>query len=217
MKHRTHWSYTSLSLYETCALKYKYRYVDGIKTPMPPSAARGVAIHENAEAYVRDPGTRLESELLPHKAVLDELRGLGAEPEAELWLDAQWRPATYQARWLECKLDALVLYADNTADVIDYKTGKIYDNHAAQMRLYAAAVRAVYNVDAVGTHLVYLDQGETVRDMHKGVHLDAMLPAFTSRANKMLNDTRFGATRGRHCNWCDYNKSKGGPCAGQGG
>jgi hypothetical protein len=49
----THYSPSSLRLFQACNLQWRYRYLDGIKTPSSAAATVGKAVHKSIEANLR--------------------------------------------------------------------------------------------------------------------------------------------------------------------
>jgi len=90
--------------------------------------------------------------------------------------------------WARIKLDALVHQDEQSARVIDYKTGKKWGNeisHSQQALLYA-----------IGTFLRYPD-----------------LEFVNSRAVKMTTETEFNPTPSKSsCRWCSYRQGDDPQC-----
>lgn len=80
-----------------------------------------------------------------------------------------WEPTAWvgSTTWVRIKLDALVFEEDNSARVIDYKTGKKWGNeitHGQQCLLYAIGTFYRYpEIEAVQTELWYLDKQQTTK------------------------------------------------------
>lgn len=111
------------------------------------------------------------------------------------------------------------------AEVIDFKTGKLYDGYDEQLELYAlTAFRKWPDVELVGPTLWFVDQGLQVGGPHAthalpGVvtwyartQVPAIEKAWRAKAKRVLTDTRYVARPGKQCQWCPYSKEKGGPC-----
>ncbi|MHB9156246.1 MAG: RecB family exonuclease, partial [Endomicrobiales bacterium] len=53
-------SYSRINAYQTCPLKYKLMYLDGLRVPPNPFISLGISIHRTLEDYHRKGGERLE-------------------------------------------------------------------------------------------------------------------------------------------------------------
>jgi hypothetical protein len=90
----------------------------------------------------------------------------------------------------------------------------MYDSHRNQLELYGIMGLMKYpEVKRVETSAVYLDTG------HEGMEgslIRAMLPKTIAKwetdAVKMMSDNNFEPCPGNACRWCDYKKSRNGPC-----
>lgn len=146
------WSFSKLTLYESCPLQFKFRYIDKIPEPERPAdnpLERGNRIHNNLEMFVKnEPGGDLADNeakrIEPFKPALNHLRTLYdcgmAHAEDNWFYNDAWEvePACgkcngclrgrtcYEAKiWLWSKLDFFVIDEDNSHAIVgDYKSGK---------------------------------------------------------------------------------------------
>lgn len=211
----TGWSYSAYSTYETCPRKYRYAYVERLPQPTSPAAERGKKIHAKGEQYLLGGLDTPPAEFGKFSDLMVDLRELGALPEYEIILDSSWASASKENRWLKSVIDAALIYEDNTALIIDYKTGREYPAHATQMQLYSLALRAAHpNIGDIETRLWYLDSGAESKDISTPAEDRRLQAIWTARANRMLSDSELKTSPGTHCNWCPFHTRKGGPCAG---
>jgi len=196
------WSYSQLSGYEKCAHAHMYRKV--IKLPEPPSyhMAKGTAAHLLAEDYLLG-----KHEILP--PVLDKFRKefaklleLGAAPEEAFVLTKDWQliPNGWNAKdaWLRLKLDARV---DNY--IVDFKTGKAYDEHINQGKLYAN-VHMMLNPDIneIDVEFWYLNSGQVTDYKFYREDLAKDIANWEQRVHTMHNDTTYNPTPHEYCKYC---------------
>jgi CRISPR/Cas system-associated exonuclease Cas4 (RecB family) len=151
--------------------------------------------------------------------LLRDLRGMHPLVEMEWGYTSEWKPTGWfgDATWFRSKLDAALVYEDNEADVIDFKTGKPYaQDTILQAELYALSIFCRYlQVQRVKVRFWYLDidqQGKEVIYRFSRDMMEALLKRWTARAEKMLNDRIMAPLPGTHCKWCPFAKSKDGPC-----
>ena len=215
------WSLTSLSTYEKCPAQYKYRYIDHV--PTPPSsgaAARGTELHGHMESYLTGKTTELPNEINIYQQQLDELKKKEAYPEYTIQLNRDWQPvAVGEERWYKGILDVKVLQRvrpedDPTgAEVIDWKTGRIYPDHDDQKSLYSLAVFAEHpSVQRVWAKHVYLDLGKERQKIFDRDQMHELRTVWNNRVARLEEEKEFIPNPSFTCRFCPYSKEKGGPC-----
>jgi len=211
------WSYSALKVYEDCPYRTYISRVKGVREPSNPAADRGTQIHQYAEDYVNGTIGEMPNELHKFKDAFEELRTLYAEAKVELegeWgYDLDWSPVGWMQKetWARIKLDALVNEDEQSARVIDYKTGRKFGNeiaHGQQGLLYAIGTFFRYpNLQYVQTEFWYLDKGETTKKGYTRDQAMQFAPGFHRRAVKMTTETEFSPTPSKNaCRWCAFRK-----------
>jgi hypothetical protein len=157
-------------------VSFLHTKVKKIPEPSNPAADRGTEIHQQAEDYVKGELGEFPSTLIKFKNEFENLRQLHTDAKVELegeWgFDLEWNPCGWMEKstWARIKLDALVHEDEQSARVIDYKTGKKFGNeiaHAQQCLLYAIATFFRYpHIEFVQTELWYIDKGETTKTIY---------------------------------------------------
>jgi hypothetical protein len=215
------WSYSRWKDHNDCARKYFYKYVEKIPEPESPAMERGSSVHKTIAQYLR--GDLPVNDPIPgwtyFEQLFKQLRELEPAIEQEWGFTDRWRSTGWFAddTWFRSKLDSFLYYnEDDTADIIDFKTGKPRNETAMQAELYfvsalikrpklqSAVVRFWYvDTDQKGKEVVY----RFTRDMGREI-----VKRWTKRAEEMLSDRIFAPNPSYSCNWCPYGKSKGGGC-----
>lgn len=225
MKTIPYWSFSSLSTYETCPYQAKLAKVDRIEEiprGTPPSGMtewpndRGTRVHDNAEMFVRgevnEPCTELEH-FVPELNKLKELYQSGIVAMEDMWCyDRNWSPVEaddFDNIWLRVKLDVAVFVDDNTAIVIDHKTGKKAGNevkHAQQGQLYAVSTFMRYlELEKVYVEFWYIDQNDITQQMYTRTAARKFWHSWNERATKMTSDVFFDANPNDwNCRFCPY-------------
>jgi hypothetical protein len=166
------------------------------------------------EDYVLGKITYVPTEIKRVGPLLQQLQILGAKAEDVWLLDKDWNPTDDQSKaWVKAIIDVHYVGGD-ILYVKDYKSGQMYDSHRNQLELYGIMGLLKYpEVKRVETSAVYLDTG------HEGMEgslIRAMLPKTIAKwetdAVKMMSDNNFEPCPGNACRWCDYKKSRNGPC-----
>jgi len=61
------------------------------------------------------------------------------------------------------KVDRMIIHADNTIDIVDFKSGETQnEEHREQLNRYARIVGRIYPGSAVRRHLAYIEEGKVV-------------------------------------------------------
>ena len=136
------WSYSALSMYETCPKKfYHLRVAKDFKDVKGEAGEYGDKVHKAIEQFMKG-NTNLPIDLAHHKEYLKSLRDLNGEKLVELKLavNQQLKPTGWFDDDVFCRV--IVDYAvigDEYALLIDWKTGKMKDN-MDQLKLMAAVL-----------------------------------------------------------------------------
>lgn len=212
----TAWSYSALSCYETCPRQFKFRYVEKRDEPKGPQMQRGITIHDQAAKFLAGETDVFPTSCAHFRDEFYELREFLPIVEQKWAFDERWRQTTWMAKTVKCRmvLDVGLVYSDNTAEVIDHKTGKRYDDdYRTQMGLFAAGmVKKFPYLTNVTARLWYLDENhEEIEEFTKAEALE-ILDDLTERADTMLNDRRWVPSPNFKCRFCHWRKDNGGPC-----
>ena len=228
----TAWSYSRWNDHsgnDGCPQRFKWTHLDksylkAHPIVKGPALVRGTAIHKLAEDYVaaaRAPA--MSTELMLFKEEFAMLRKVKAIPEGKMQFDNMWRPLTdwFEPRvWLRTVLDAhyrrKIGKTTQREVVIDYKTGKSLADDL-QFHLYGASgLSQWHEVQEVEVQIWYTDQGVLAPEkplVYGREELPEMQKAWEKRIIPMLTDKRFSPRPGAYCRYCNFSKSKGGPCS----
>ncbi len=214
MNKPTRWSYSSISTWKQCHLKWKYSYIDGIEWPSSAAMSRGTRMHLMAEEFVNGTVQVVPSEIKNMGPTLLSLKGMGAKAE-EVWLlDDKWNPVQDQSKaWIKAIIDVHYVL-DDVLYVKDYKSGRMYPDHLNQLELYGLiGLKTFPEVKRVETSAIYMDlahegsQGSIIPQM-----LPKMIEPWDTEAKAMMGAESYEPTVSAACAWCPYSKRKGGPC-----
>jgi hypothetical protein len=223
------WSYSARKLFEKCPYAAKLRYLDKLATqPQPEDGPlnRGLKMHQTAEAFVKGEIDALPATFKHLKETYNELRRHYADGNASVEEEWAWNamlePVDWMAPdvWLRVKTDAIVFYGDDTAKVIDLKTGKKYGNevpHMQQGQLYAAAAFLRYpKLQFCTIEFWYPDQqGAKTTKNYTRKKGEELLGRWTLKGILMTTTTEFPPKpNAMNCKYCDYGTVNGtGDCA----
>lgn len=220
-------SFSRLTDFEKCKHLAKLKYVDRIPEPERPLPAgktehandRGTRVHNAAELFVQG-GVELIDELKSFEEEFLELRDLFEQKlvslEGEWAVDRDWNPVAWKSStaWCRMKLDAMVRTSENTARVIDYKTGKRFGNevkHTEQGQVYQLATFLRFpELDHVTVEFWYTDLGEKDVKEYSRVQGTAYFDKYDRRFSAVTECEEFKPNPNAFsCKWCPY---KGNAC-----
>lgn len=220
-------SFSRLQDFETCKYRAKLKYIDRIpepERPLPPGKKehandRGTRVHEAAELYVKG-GVELVPELIEFKDQFEELRRMHKQGvvtlEGEWAVTREWTPVAWGSSdaWCRMKLDAFVKTSEDTARVIDYKTGKRYGNeikHTEQGQLYQLATFMRFpELNQIVVEFWYLDHGETDIKSYTREQGMQYFDKYNNRFTSVTECVDFPPNPNAFsCKWCPY---KGNAC-----
>lgn len=198
------WSNSVLNLYEQCAFKYMCVKIAKIPEPQSYHLTKGIAAHSIAENYLLGKIADIPFDLTKFAREFRKLRELGAKPEEAFTLNNKWEliPDGWRDKdaWLRLKLDARI---DNY--MVDFKTGKHYDDHKHQAKLYSNAMMMVEpSYDEVEIEFWYLHSGIVKTYEFHRKDLTADIESWEKRVDKMHNDTTFDPTPNEWCKYCHF-------------
>lgn len=217
------WSFSTHNRLRECPARVKYAKIDKLPDPSGPAAERGNRVHDVLERYAiaRREGEEgfFPPEFRAWKPGLDALldsaddvkteQKIGFDLKRELFTSTSWDEGPGRA-----KLDLTTLHGERI-QIVDYKTGREYPYHAAQLRLYATLAFTLYDwCDSVKVENWYLDEpGSVKKDVFtRKADLAALLQEWRLAMVEDLSRTKFPAQRNPYCKYCPFSSRKGGPC-----
>lgn len=220
------WSYSSLTMYESCPYKVFLRYVKKIELDTPPPAKRGQEVHDSCEKFVTGESNELHAVASKHflKKIMElrEKYKEGIIQVEEPWaFDRVWGRTDWNATttWAKMILDVFEYQEGETcAKLRDYKTGKKDGNelkHGDQSLIYAAAVMKRYpQVQYVESEFWYLDVNEVLKKSYTRQYIEMFMPKIEARATALTSANEFHPKPSKFkCTYCDYAKINACPWA----
>ncbi len=220
------WSISAVRSHATCPQKFRFIRIDRLPEPEQPGGPleRGKATHELL-AYFLVTGYWLGDPPGPPlylwEDMLCALKDQGALAEKQIafradWSQCEWYAPDVRARFI---FDAIIRPREEndwTVKVVDWKTGRKYETHIMDARLYAlAALKMFPEAQRADVQFHYVDRapnGGVAYACERSVipELEKFADLFN---HEFLNDTLYPARPGVHCRWCYQSKTAGGLCA----
>ncbi len=217
------WSLSKYGTFTKCPASFKYAYIDRLPKPPSDSAARGIAIHQDLELFIKE-GKSLPSSLSQYEGWLKALMGQDHHAEWQVALAEGWGAAKWEENpWFKGVLDLKVI-AGPQGWVFDWKTGKIYPDHDDQKELYTIATFAHHpELRQVKAIHVYVDLGKNTEKTYSRDEMDFLIRKWDVKISPMMqamkrydadpNDTtNFSPQPNYGCRLCAFSKAANGPC-----
>lgn len=228
------WSYSRYSTYKQCPLKAKLLYIDKLVEPKNDAMARGIAIHNLCEDFIKGKISRLPKELKLFEAEFKLLKAqykkkLPAMTVEDTWAFTKDWDETRWNDWVNCwvriKLDCGHFIDENTLVITDFKTGKFRENmnddYIEQLELYGTAALMMYpQTDlVVKPRLLYLDAGVVYPEpgssnelIFTQKDLKRLTKLWEKRTRPMLTDKKFAPRPNNFCSRCHFKSTGTGHC-----
>jgi CRISPR/Cas system-associated exonuclease Cas4 (RecB family) len=199
------WSLSTWNLFNQCAFKYKCIKIDKIEEPPSYHLLKGLAAHNLAEQFLQGKIDAVPAQLMKFRNEFINLRKNEAIPEEALTFNDKWEliPDGWFSpeAWLRMKLDARI-----GNYVIDFKTGKHYEEHVDQARLYANAHMMHTGDKEVHVEFWYLTSGDVKEYLYDQSTLEADVEEWNKKAERIQNETEFAPTINLYCKYCHVKK-----------
>lgn len=217
-------SWSRLSDYNQCPLKFKMKYIDKSSIfkeddSQSPHLVRGSNVHKKLEDYVvqKLSNGQLEVKItsLPEvestKPFVDRFLNNYATviPETQIAVNKNWERVEWFSRdaYYRAIFDLIALRPSDVA-IIDYKTGKIRDydggpSGKGQLHLSGAIALNLWpDVPTVSTTYAYVDHKHTIPKTFSQDDRKALTEHFDAEHAKVNSDREFKPTVNEFCKYC---------------
>lgn len=230
---------TSLKTFQQCPQKYYRQYITKeLEWKQSAAAARGDKLHkimEEACDLVWKTSAWLDETQQVHDTAysfwlaVDKLQqnGWSVQTELETAIDGMGNATGWWDKdsWLRSKIDVCATHPNKDyAIVIDWKTGKVYDEDKIQLDVNAMTLKPITGLSNYKVMFAYLDQNiiknyDVVVDLDKPREFDILKDAGTKLMDTMLvihtlKDYTardfWPCTKNKFCNWCGVKDCKKG-------
>lgn len=203
------WSFSSLKQYVNCPRQYQeVKVLQNYTVTVTQQMLYGTEVHKALENYVRD-GTALPKNYARFGPIVDALLEAPGEKhvELELALGHDKLPCHFKSKdyWVRGIIDLLIL-GDNTAFIVDYKTGSARYPDPKQLKLMALLTFIHYpQIQTVKAGLLFLLHDVFIDEIYQREDMDKLWEAFTpdiARLEMSFKTGQFAANPTGLCGWC---------------
>ena len=210
-------SYSALKMYENCPKRYYHqRITKEVKDTPGTATVYGERVHKQLEEYLKAPATGLPEESVALQPLCDTLRQQAKDGgmflvEEEYTLTANITPTSWFAEdaWLRFKLDVLIIRNNNTAVVVDWKTGKRRPDFD-QLEMFALAVFAHWPaVRKVKSMFIWTKENAIDQETYRIEHKDQMWTRLMTRINRVEKSLETDVWPAKPSGLCKFCPCKG--------
>ena len=203
------WSYSGLKDYVNCPRQYYEVKVAKNFTKRPTQQMLyGTAVHKALEDYVGE-GKPLEKNYERYQPMLDALLTIEGErlPEYRMALNTNLEPCTFGAEdyWVRGIVDLLVV-GDDTAYIVDYKTGSAKYPDVNQLKLMSLMTYAHFpKVEHIKAGLLFVAHNTFINEVYHRDQSEDMWKDFLpdlERLKLSYDNDKWPENPTPLCGWC---------------
>lgn len=227
-------SYSAFQTYNLCPLKYKFQYIDWIKTSEKPEFFFGGLVHEVVQmALRRDPiipkvedlikfyESKWREDVFPDKLTSDQYLKLGRDmiknfhegykPGLRKVVAAEKR---FQIPLEDHTLSGIIDRVDKLPfgafEIVDYKTSKSLPSQEdvdadKQLATYAIAVQNLWpEAKDIRLTLHFLKHNSMITTARTQDQIESMKKEIADTADKITKTKTFKPCENKFCDWCEY-------------
>lgn len=216
------WSFSRWDMHHQCPLKFKLRHIDKLEEPAGEAMLRGRRVHNAIKDYLAAPFDAVGLQVPPEAGKASELvRTIREAPDWLKLVEQQWGyTRAWEATswfgnvtWFRSILDVGIIYEDDTAEVVDWKTGKPRGTYGEEMELFAISfMQRAKQITHVTTRLTFTDFKHEEFAEFRRDEVPALIAKWERKVAPMFEDTTYLPRPNDGCKWCAFSKSKGGQC-----
>jgi len=216
-------SYSRLSDYRQCPLKFKSKYIDKDYPDESdnPSFVKGTAINKQLENYVKwltgliqdKPSLGVHANNMV--GLIDKLHAScngNIHSERQFALDHDWNPCDWfgPPKVVKYRLvvDFLGFESSKKLIVGDFKSGKVrpYEDYPeSQLRLTACACFHLFpQVESISTVYWFVEHKKSIVVEFDRSNLEEMKDVFNKAYNDVQMEKEFNHKKNQYCNWCKH-------------
>ena len=216
-------SFSGLQLHEQCPSAFQRKYI--LKEPVvsegeaSPALVRGNRVHREIELYLLGELDELPQEALGFEGLIDGIKDeRDHHPEMRWGLDKDFKVVSFddKANAICRGMLDLAYQHDDIAHIKEWKTGKMYGEHAEQRSMYGLAGLSIFpDAKAVQVDTIYLDAGIVHPTTFASYQAPSLQWIWGRKINAVQPPKPYPQKKSWKCKFCLYHEDKGGTCNGK--
>lgn len=205
-------SFSSLSLYNTCPFAYKLAYIDKIKPVRSTALVKGSNVHsilEKFPEFIASKEFKFNENLIVSNFLNSEIGNYFKDVllnkktarEFKFGLTKNFENDTFEDSFFHGIID-LIFFENDELNLCDYKTGKYKENQDfSQLLTYSLYFK---NYDKIKINYLYVEHNKINSKVVTKEDIEKTQDFIIKTTDIILQDKTFRRTGGKHCNWCQF-------------
>lgn len=205
-------SFSSLSLYNTCPFAYKLAYIDKIKPVRSTALVKGSNVHSILEKFpdfIASKEFKFNENLIVSNFLNSEIGNYFKDVllnkktarEFKFGLTKNFENDTFEDSFFHGIID-LIFFENDELNLCDYKTGKYKENQDfSQLLTYSLYFK---NYDKIKINYLYVEHNKINSKVVTKEDIEKTQDFIIKTTDIILQDKTFRRTGGKHCNWCQF-------------
>ena len=206
-------SFSSLSLYNTCPFAYKLSYIDKVKPVRSTALVKGSNVHSILEKYpeIQEKEYKFNENLIVSNFLNSEIGNYFKDVllnkktarEFKFGLTRDFKNDTFKDSFFHGIID-LIFFENDELNLCDYKTGKFKENQDfSQLLSYSLYFK---NYDKIKINYLYVEHNKINSKIVTKEDIENTQNFIIKTTDIISEDKVFKRNCGKHCNWCQFSE-----------
>ena len=206
-------SFSSLSLYNTCPFAYKLSYIDKVKPVRSTALVKGSNVHSILEKYpeVQEKEFKFNENLIVSNFLNSEIGNYFKDVllnkktarEFKFGLTRDFENDTFKDSFFHGIID-LIFFENDELNLCDYKTGKFKENQDfSQLLTYSLYFK---NYNKIKINYLYVEHNKINSKVVTKEDIEKTQDFIIKTTDIILQDKTFRRNCGKHCSWCQFSE-----------
>lgn len=207
-------SFSSLSLYNTCPFAYKLSYIDKIKPIRSTALVKGSNVHailEKFPDFIASKEFKFNENLIVSNFLNSEIGNYFKDVllnkktarEFKFGLTKNFENDTFKDSFFHGIID-LIFFENDELNLCDYKTGKFKENQDFSQLLTYSIFFKKYN--KIKINYVYVEHNKINSKIVTKEDIENAQNFIIKTSDIILQDKVFKRNCGKHCPWCQFSE-----------
>ena len=206
-------SFSSLSLYNTCPFAYKLSYIDKVKPVRSTALVKGSNVHSILEKYpeIQEKEYKFNENLIVSNFLNSEIGNYFKDVllnkktarEFKFGLTRDFKNDTFKDSFFHGIID-LIFFENDELNLCDYKTGKFKENQDFSQLLSYSIFFKKYN--KIKINYLYVEHNKINSKIVTKEDIENTQNFIIKTTDIILQDKTFRRNCGKHCSWCQFSE-----------